>query len=240
MVPNYQQVEGIGIGIPGSIDKNNEDIINSGNVSILKGMTLVKNLKLDLGIDTYIENDARVAALAEAIKGTGKEFNNVCYITISTGLGGAIITNNNIYKGSSNLGGYFGSILLDGKNTCDSLISGTALLREAQQKIDANIKNTVELFELEKNNNAVAKEIIDNFKNNLVILFLDISRIINPEIIILGGGVLKSKDRFLFDSIERFKQKAHLLAKDTIIKEACLDEPGVLGAALLAKLNKTN
>lgn len=236
-VPNYENVKAIGIGIPGSVDKKLGQIITSGNVSILKNFPLVENLNKDFNKPVYLENDARVATFAEAIKGKGKEKNIVCYITISTGLGGGVVIDKKIYSGSNDLGAYFGRMILDGKNISDSLISGTALLKQARERIDKDIKNTFELFELEKNNNLIAKDIIREFKRNLTVLLLNISSIINPDIIILGGGVLKSKDRFLQEVIDNFKIEAHPLAKNTIIDMASFKEPGIIGAALLAKRN---
>lgn len=234
-IPNYENAKAIGIGIPGSIDVNTNQIITSRNIKFLKQIPLVEKLKKDFNKPVYIENDARVATLAEVIKGKGKDKNIVCYITISTGLGGGVVIKKQIYHGSNNLGAYFSRMILDGENTSDSLISGTALINKANKKINTNIKTTSELFELEKNNNLIAKEIIEEFKKNLTALLLNISATINPDIIILGGGVLKSKDRFLPDVINNFKLKAHPLAKNTIIETTTFEEPGVIGAALLAK-----
>ena len=239
-VPQYQHTKAIGIGVPGSVDENIGQIITSKNVSFLKRFPLVERLNKDLNKPIFLENDARVATFAEAIKGKGKNKNIVCYITISTGLGGGVVVKKNIYHGSNNLGAYFARMILDGKNTSDELISGTALLNQAKEKISKDIQNTAEVFELEKNNNLIAKEIIETFKNNLTVLFLNISSIINPDIIILGGGVIKSKDRFLTDVINRFKIQAHPLAKNTIIDIAEFKEPGIIGAALLAKNNLQN
>ncbi len=234
-IPNYEQAKAIGVGIPGSIDKNSGKIITLRNIPLFKNFPLVENLKKDFNKQVYIENDARVATLAEAIKGSGKDKKIVCYITISTGLGGGVVIEKNIYNGSSNLGAYFSRMILDGKNISDSLISGTALINKAKERINKNIETTLELFELEKTNDEIAKEIVEGFKTNLTVLLLNISSTINPDIIILGGGVLKSKERFLKDVINNFKIQAHPLAKNTIIETATFEEPGVIGAALLAK-----
>lgn len=236
MVPNHENIKAIGIGAPGSVDKKLGQIITSKNVSLLNKFPLVENLNKDFNKPIFLENDARVATFAEAIKGKGKEKNIVCYITISTGLGGGVVIDKNIYHGSNNLGAYFARMILDGENTSDSLISGTALLEQAKEKINKNIKSTFELFELEKNHNPIAKEIVRSFKRNLTVLLLNTSSIINPDIIILGGGVLKSKDRFLLEVINSFKTKAHPLAKNTIIDTAKFEEPGIIGAAMLAKI----
>lgn len=236
-VPNFEQAKAIGLGVPGSVDMKSKRIVTSKNVSILKSFPLVERLNKEFNKPIYIENDAKVAALAEAISGKGKEKNIVCYITISTGLGGGVIINKNIYHGSNNLGGYLSRMILDGKNTSDSLISGTALYNKAKEKMDKNINNTEEVFKLSKTDN-LANEIIREFKKNLVVLFLNLSATINPDIIILGGGVLKSKEYFLEDVINEFRNKAHLLTKNIIIETAKHKEPGILGACLLAKTEK--
>lgn len=234
-VPEYEKVKAVGIGAPGSVDNSIGQIISSKNVSILNNFPLVEKLNKDFEIPIYLENDARVAAFAEAIKGTGKNKDIVCYITISTGLGGGVVIEKEIYHGSNNLGAYFGTMILDLKNTCNSLISGTALINKAKERINNSISNAFEIFELEKNNNKIAKDIIDEFKKNLTVLLLNISSVINPDIIILGGGVLKSKERFLPEVIKEFKNNAHQLAKNTIIDLATFEEPGIIGAALIAK-----
>lgn len=242
MVPNYENSKAIGIGVPGSVDKKLGQIITSKNVTILKNFPLVENLNKDLNKPIFLENDARVATFAEAICGKGKDKNIVCYITISTGLGGGLVINKEIYNGSNNLGAYFARMILDGEHTSHNLISGTALLEQSREKINKNMKSTLEVFELEKNNNPIAKEIISNFKRNLTVLLLNISATFNPDIIILGGGVLKSKDSFLSDVINSFKEKAHPLAKNTIIDTTTFEEPGIIGASMLAKYkyNKLN
>ncbi len=234
-VPDYQLVKAIGIGAPGVVNRKLGRIVTSKSVSILKDFPLVENLQKDFGKTVFLENDARVANFAEAIKGRGKNEKIICYVTVSTGLGGGVVMNKKIYHGSSNLGAYFARMILDGENTSNSLISGTALLNQAKEKIDRNIASTVELFELEKEGNLFAKEIVERFIRNLTVLLLNISCIINPDMIILGGGVLKSKDRFFEKVKNAFEMKAHPLAKNTKIEVAALEEPGIIGAALLAK-----
>lgn len=235
-VPNYETAKAIGIGAPGSIDKKTNTIITSENLSILNNFPLTQRLTQDLKKKIYIENDARVANLAEALKGNGKDKEIVCYITISTGLGGGVVINKQIYSGSTNLGAYFSRMILNDGKTADSLISGTALIKETKQKINRDIENAKKVFELAQNNQ-IAKEIIDKFKQNLTVLFLNVSSIFNPDIIILGGGVLKSREFFLEDVKSSFRSKAHPLAINTIIDIAKFKEPGIIGAALFAKYN---
>ena len=234
-VPGYEQAKAIGIGVPGSVEVQTGKIITSRNVKLLIGYPLIEKLKKEFNKQVFIDNDAKTATLAEAIIGKGKEKNIVCYVTISTGFGGGVVINKKVYYGSNNLGGYFSRLILDGENTSDSLISGTALIRQVKEKLNIEIQNTKELFELYKTGNSDAKEIIGEFKKNLVAALLNISATINPDIIILGGGVMNSKEYFLDDVKETFKNKAHPLAKNTVIDITDLKEPGIIGACLLAK-----
>ena len=230
-VPNYEEAKAIGIAVAGSVNHDSKQIVTARNISILKEYPLVENLTKEFQKPVFMENDARVAALAEAVSGRGKGKNIVCYITISTGLGGGVIINKKIYHGSHFLGGYLSRMILDGTNTSDSLISGTALCRFAKEKINSNIQTTKDLFELYKNQDKVAIEIIEEFKKNVSCTF-------NPDIIVLGGGVLESKEYFLEEVKKQFKEKAHPLAQNTIIDTAQYKEPGIIGACLLAKLQQ--
>lgn len=239
-VPNYENVNAIGIGVPGYIDVETGKIEAATNLKMIVDFPLSERLKNDFEKSVYIDNDARVATLGEAIMGAGKSKKIVCYVTISTGLGGGVVIEDNIYHGSGNLGGYFGSLILDGESTSEVLISGTALIKQAKEKINSNVQNVQEIFVLAKAKNAIAKEIVETFKRNLAVLLLNISYTINPNIIVLGGGVLKSKEYFLEDVIKEFKLKAKDTAKDTIIETTLLEEPGVVGAALLAKCKEEN
>lgn len=237
-VPNYKDVKAIGMGITGVIDCKTGQVVHSNNAKQLSEKFVAKDLEKEFGIPVYIKNDAKVACLGEAIKGSGKDYNIVCYITISTGLGGGVTIKNKIYDGSTNLGGYLSRMILDGNNTANSLVSGTALIKSAKQKIGINIESAQEVFDLAKQGNKEASEIVKQFKNNLVVLLLNVSYTINPDVIILGGGVMKQKDEFLDDVILEFRKKEHENVKNTEIKLASLDEPGAVGAALLAKYIK--
>ena len=235
-ITSFQKIKGIGIGCPGAIDEKG-NITTCRNVEYLKDYPLVDRLEKDFKVKVKIENDARIAAYAESLEGAGKDFNNVCYITISTGLGGGVVIDKKIYQGGRNIGGYFSRMILDGENIAEYLISGTALINRAKEKTKQNIVIAQEVFTLAQNNKE-AEEIVIEFKRNLVNLLLNISITLSPEIIVVGGGVMKGKKYFFNDVKKEFKQKAHGFAKDTKIVEAKLKEPGVLGAALYVKNNK--
>lgn len=235
MVPNYTEVKAIGIGVPGAI-KELKEIMTSRNLPLLLKYPLAQKLEKELNKKVYIENDAKVATLAEAINGAGKDSNIVCYATISTGLGGGVVMNKHIYYGANGVGGYFSRMIVDGKNMSEYVISGTSIVTKAIEQGMENITNAADVFE---STDKRAKGIINEFKINLVNLLLNISITINPHIVVLGGGVMKSNKYFLDDVRNMFREKAHSFAKEMKIEIAEVEEPGVLGAALLAKdMNK--
>lgn len=84
-VPNYERAKAIGIGFPGCISQGK--IVSSNNLGILIDFPLAERLSKDFNKNVYIDNDARVAALAETVIGAGIDKKIVCYVTISTGLG---------------------------------------------------------------------------------------------------------------------------------------------------------
>ena len=123
-------------------------------------------------------------------------------------------------------------MILDGKNVAENLISGTALVNKAKKKRLDNIKSSYELFKYSEENE-IASKIVEEFIHDLVVLLLNISITLNPDIIILGGGVMKSSDYFLGKTKNEFYNLAHSFAKNTKIEKADLEEPGVIGAAML-------
>lgn len=232
-ITSFQKIKGIGIGCPGAIDDSG-NITTCRNVEYLKNYPLAEKLRKDFGVKVKIENDARIAAYAEAIQGAGEDYNNVCYITISTGLGGGVVIDKKIYGGGRNIGGYFSRMILDGENIAENLVSGTAIINRAKEKTKQNISIAQEVFALAQSNKE-AEKIVSDFKKNLVNLLLNISITLSPEIIIIGGGVMKGKKYFFNDVKKEFKNKAHGFARDTKIVEAKIKEPGVIGACLLVK-----
>ena len=229
----FENIKRIGIGYPGAIDKDG-NITTSRNIPVFKDFPLKEKIQKDFKTEVVIENDARVAALAEAIKGAGKNSRTICYATLSTGLGGAIIEDKKIFRGDRNIAGYYSRMMLDTEEIAEHRLSGTSLINLANKEYNLKVSNVQEIFALAKKNDA-AKKIVEDFKKYLLSLLLNMSITTCPNMIILGGGVMKAKKYFFEEVKEEFKKKAHSFAKDTVITEPKLKEPGVVGACLLAK-----
>ena len=234
-VPDFDKTSGIGISIAGSVDNISKKVVTSKNLSYLVNYPIVDTFYKIYNKPVCMENDAKLAAYGEALKGAGQKYDKVCYVTISTGLGGGLILDKKIYQGANNLGGYISRFYLDGEHTADDILSGRVLLMKARERIDNNIDSNKDLFELYSMGNPEAINIINDFKHYLVILLLNITAAYNPDIIILGGGLMKSKELFLKDVVTDYYHKVHPLAKHTIVTTKGLEEPGLVGACLLNK-----
>ena len=233
-VPNWEQARAVGIGVPGAVDLKTNQVTVADNLTLLNGLPLAQELEKSLSKPVLLENDARVAALAEAVSGAGQGKHTVCYMTISTGLGGAVVQGGKIYHGSSNMGSYLCRMILDGEHNCENLLSGTALRRQLSERQGRSVDSAGEIFELEAAGDPAAKEIAETFRRNLAVLFMNLAVTFNPDIIVAGGGVMQAADHFWEDAVSRFRAMAHPQLRDTAFARAVHPEPGLLGACLLA------
>lgn len=251
-----EEIKAIGIGSPGPLNVEQGIIYESANLP-LKNMKIVDLVKNETGINTYLQNDANTAALGEKVFGAGKEADDLLYITISTGVGGGIIINGNIYYGHTGNAGEIGHMTVDpagpqcgcGNYGClESFSSGTAIKNMAQRAIE-NGESTL-IKKLAKENKLSAKLVakaadkgdqkaLDIFAKAGYYLGIGIANLVNifnPEMIILGGGVMKAQEYFLDRAKEEFKKRALKAPADIVkIEEAVLeDEIGVKGAIAVA------
>ncbi len=250
-------IRAIGIGSPGPLDVENGIIYECSNLPI-KNMPIVDLIEEKTGIPTSLENDANTAALGEKVFGAGKKVDNLLYMTISTGVGGGIIIDGKIYYGVNGNAGEVGHMLIDpsgpkcgcGNHGClESFSSGTAIKNMAKRAIENNESNLLKEFAEKEGEisgkvvslaanegDEIALKIYKKAGHYLGIGMANLVNIFNPEMIILGGGVMKSKEYFLPEAKKVLKEKALKAPVDIVkIREAILgDKIGVKGAIAVA------
>jgi len=255
-----EEVKRIGIGSPGPLDLEKGLIIENSNLS-WTNVPIVKILEEMTGIPVTLENDANAAALGEKHFGAGREADNIVYLTISTGIGGGIIIDKKIYHGGKGNAGEVGHMTLipDSNYQCgcgnygcfEAVASGTAIARRGKEVLQ---KEEEESLIKDYSNNDVEqidaplvaaaaragdKQAIEIFKLTGRLLGIGISNVVNlfdPEIIVLGGGVMHAKDLFI-DELRASLQERALEAnlKDLEVKEVGLGkDTGVMGAIAVA------
>ncbi len=241
-IPDYESCSGIGIGVPGPVDTLNGIMVISTNLKGFAGYPIAKVLQDEFNIPTFIDNDANVAGLAEALVGAGKCMPVVYYVTLSTGIGGVLISNGQPISGHNGFAGEIANLIVkkNGKKinalnagAVENEASGTAIVRKGRELISKEITHAGEVFNLAESGNETAKKIVDEVVDDLALMFSMIAHVCDPWAFIIGGGMMKSKDMFIPKVEEKFKEYVHEQMRNTLFLSAQLDEPGVIGAAML-------
>ncbi|MCF8002200.1 MAG: ROK family protein [Halanaerobiales bacterium] len=249
----------IGVGSPGPLDYEKGIIIENSNLS-WKNVPIVKILNEINGIDVVLENDANAAALAENYFGAGKKADCIVYITISTGIGGGIIINRRIFHGGKGNAGEIGHMTLvpesvyqcgcGNKGCFEAVASGTAIARRAKDAVLDNKDNLIYklckgdldkidallVAEAAKKGDYLALEIFKITGNLLGVGIANVVNLFDPEIIVLGGGVMSAESLFIDQMVESLKERAlKPNLENLVIKKAELGKnTGVLGAVAVA------
>ncbi len=166
------QVDIVFGGVPGPLNKEKESLIGAPNLPGWSNKPLKKNLESVFKTKVFLENDAALAGVGEAVWGAGKGFSIVAYLTVSTGVGGARIVNGKIDNNA--LGFEPGHQIIDKFTTLEDLVSGKALEKRFSQKPEEIAKE--EVWE------EVARYLAIGV-NNIIVTW-------SPEVVILGGAVM--------------------------------------------------
>lgn len=190
-------IDGVGISTAGVVNANTGEIIYAGyTIPGYIGVNFTSEIEKRFGLSTFVENDVNCAALGELWKGQAKDKKNVVMVTIGTGIGGSIIVNGQIVNGFNYTAGEVGYIPV-GNSDWQSKASTTALIHLYQKKSLKTNQTGRTFFTDLSSGDKIAKETFEIFVENLTKGLLAISYLLNPEILILGGGILAKKDILL-------------------------------------------
>ena len=228
----------VGMCTPG-VTNANSGLIKNSNTQCLIGMPLKNDIENILGYEIVMENDANCFALSESVLGSAKGYDVVFGVIMGTGVGGGIVINETLHKGRTNIAGEWGHHTLHtngnecycGKQGCvETYISGPALEKrwlEISGKKEP-LQSIVQDFSDEK-----AKQWKEEFLENFGIGLANVIDILDPDVIVLGGGV--SNIPFLYDEgKEAVYDKVFNDSVDTpILKNSLGDSAGVFGACMI-------
>lgn len=238
-------VVGIGLSCPGPLDLVDGFILASPNLgSEWWTLPIPQTITEMTGIPCYLENDANLAALAEAVAGDGKDKRYVQFLTISTGVGSGQVIDREIYDGSHGFAHEIANCILwkDGPQHgklvpggVEAICSGTAITNRAKAA-GLDVRHAGEVNDLAQAGNETAMAIMDDSKEYLANMIAIIIAITDPEIVILGGSVAMKIDGFVKDVEDRVKGKVFAPLKPYIdIRPSSLSEDsGLIGAGYLA------
>ena len=243
---NVADFVGIGLGAPGALDLVNGTIIKCANLKDWSEVPIVKMLKEKTGFNVYMDNDANCAAIGEHWIGGARGTKNAVIMTLGTGIGGGIIIDGKIFRGSHGTAGEIGHMTIEkngrscgcGNLGClEAYASATGAVTTAKEMGKANI-TAREIFINAEAGDELCKKILQESGKYLGIGIANIANIFDPDAIIIGGG-FSNAEKYLFPyAIEEAYKRTFKTIMDKIkIKKAELgNDAGVIGAARLAFL----
>lgn len=252
------RIEAIGIGCGGPLDRKSGTLHKVSNLPGWEGICLTELFSEEFGVPAYLDNDATAAAIGEAMFGAGRGVDHLVYFTISTGIGGGIIVDGKPYRGCGENAGEFGhaKILPDGppcncgdRGCLEALASGTAIARIAREGLGRGGKSvlnewvstpeevTAELVaRAAAHADSFAVEVWSQAMYHLGIGIANAVNVLNPRLVILGGGVTKAGEMLFAPVREVVNERAmKTLAADVkIVPAANGDLVGLMGAFAVA------
>jgi len=235
---------GIGLGLPGPIDTKRGIVHFFPNIPGWKNVGLRDILRKRLGCAVYIDNDANLMALAESRLGAARGCSNAVCLTLGTGVGGGIIIDGELYRGSTFSAGEAGHMPINedgpmcgcGSYAClESYVGNKKILAAARRAFKRDI-SLEELSRLAARGDRRARAIWCDVGAKIGVALSGIINLLNPDCVVIGGGVANAGP-ILFNSIrETVLCRAMLVqAKHVKIKKALLSDSGIIGAGLLVK-----
>jgi glucokinase len=252
---NGRHIRAVSIAVPGTVDVSEGVVIKAPNVPCLDGFRLSAALESELDWPAILENDANAAAVGEMWQGAGRGSQTIICITLGTGVGGGIILNGKLWRGANGSAGEIGHMAVDpfdgvpcpcGSRGClEVYASATAIVRmtrEATPRYPNSVLHKCENVTSETVYNAgikgdeLALEVFRRMGVYLGIGIASLINLLNPEVIVVGGGVANGWKLFEQHMRQQVTERAFPLPARTvkILQAQCGDDAGLLGAARLA------
>ena len=250
-----EQVEGVGIGVPGPVLDSSIVPIVCANLGGWGERNVSAQLSglLD-GLNVLVGNDANVAALGEIWMGAAKGAKNAVMVTLGTGVGGGVVVNGKVIDGVHGAGGEIGHITVNrhetavcgcGKRGClEQYSSATGVVRCMKKLLDENpdtpcvLRGTEfaakDVFDAARNGDALAAREVDEMSDTLGMALANIASTVDPEAFLVGGGVARAGDVLFAPLNKHFQEYAFKSCRETPIKQASLgNDAGIYGAVRL-------
>jgi glucokinase len=253
------EVAAVGFGIPCLIDQRTGTAVVAVNLDLLD-VPFAALMEERIGLPVFVDNDANVAALAEHRAGAARGTSEAVVLTIGTGIGGGLILRGELYRGAVGAAGELGHVVIDmdgpecqmncpGRGCVEALASGTALAREAEriaiEQPRSGLGRAVAagreivgplVTELAHDGDSAAIEAIELIGTRLGVAIASFVNIFNPEVVVIGGGVIGAGELLLAAARAEMLARALPPSRDIveIVPAAFGVEAGMIGAAALA------
>lgn len=247
-------LKAISLVVPGTVNVETGTVVKAPNLPCLDGFPLAAALTNELGLPAILENDANAAAVGEMWQGAAQGCRTIICVTLGTGVGGGIILDGELWRGVDGAAAEIGHMCVDpfggvactcGSRGClEVFASATAIVRMTREAsprypdsvLHASRNLTSEsIFEAGLQGDELALEIFRRMGVYLGIGLANLINILNPEMIVIAGGVVNAWDLFEKHMLHEVEERAFplLAARVKIVRAKCGDDAGLLGAARL-------
>ncbi len=255
-----EEVDAVGFGIPVTLDRRTGTAAYSTHLP-LSGVPFAAVMSERLGLPVVVDNDANCAVLAEARFGAGGGASDVVMLTLGTGIGGGLVLGGRLQRGSIGAGGELGHMVVDmdgppcqgncpNRGCLEVMASGSALVREAALRVarrpDTALGHALEegreltgpfVTELAHDGDPVARDALEVVGRALGVGLSSLVNMLNPEVIVVGGGVIAAGEMLLGPARAEMERRALVPARDVVrvVPAAFGEQAGMIGAALMAR-----
>jgi glucokinase len=251
---NVGSAKAIGVAVPSGIDYKNGVILKAPNVPCLDGFRMSAAISNDLNLPVVLENDANAAAIGEETFGAAKGFRSTITVTLGTGVGGGIIIDGKILRGIDGMAGEIGHVCVEpsgascncgGRGCVEQYASATAIVRQTRELESQYPKSILQnkprltsanVYEAGKQGDELALEVFRRVGFYLGISLASLINSLNPEAIVIGGGVAEGWDLFIHHAQEQINGRSYRVSAERakLLRAVCGDDAGILGVAKLA------
>lgn len=251
---DLRDVTAVGVGAAGGIDPAHGIVDYSPNLPGWHHVPLGELLAKELLLPVFVSNDANMAALGEQRYGAGRGIRHLLFVTVSTGIGGAIVVNGRLYEGHHGYAGEIGHISMQpdgpyGKSrtagALEAIASGTALAEEARRRLALREPSLLRrrrrvtaeaVFEALQQGDALARSVVDRGIRYLGAGLASMVNVVDPEMLIIGGGLSNQWAAYIEPAVDIMRDQAFAdLGKRVRVTPAALGvKAGARGAIALA------
>lgn len=224
-------LSGVAISSAGVVNPYTTEVLDAtGNINDFIGINIRKEINKSIHCPVSVENDVNCMALCEKNLGVGKNVDNFIAMTIGTGIGGSIIMNSSVFHGNGYSAAEWGRMLIKNK-MYEEIASTGALVKKVTKKIP-KIADGIEVFKAYDQKNPIVIPLVNNFFDNLTDGLANIIFALNPELIVIGGGITARGEKFLSELKAHLEPKLtpYINSKTTIKLAFHKNDAGMLGA----------
>jgi glucokinase len=254
------QAVAAGLGVPATMDQRTGTAIAAVNLPI-EDLPIRDLLAKRVGLPVFVDNDANLAMLAEHLHGAARGTRNALMITVGTGIGGGLVIGGDLYRGTTGAGAELGHVVLDldgepcqgscpGEGHAETLASGTALGREGRAAAERAPESALGRLAAEGTQidgkavtaaaiagDEAAKSVVGLIGHRIGLLLSSLANIFEPEVMVVGGGVIAAGDLLLEPAREVVRTRTLRPMNGTAVVAAELGpDAGMIGAAAMARI----